>query len=380
MAATEGKDNYVDLVCEGGGVKGIGLAGAYSMLEERGFEPKNVAGTSAGAITAALIAAGYRAEELKEIIVSLNFRQFEDKGWEDRIPLFDKSASLLLDQGLYEGKRFYEWMKELLEAKGIRTFRDLVIKDETDPKYRSRLQVIASDVTGRRLLVLPSDAGKLGLEPDDLEVAHAVRMSMSIPIFFEPVRIKNDKTKTDHIIVDGGMLSNFPVWLFDCEPGEEPEWPTFGLLLVEPDPKKPISQRLEKDDRDRGVSALIDYVKAMAQTMMEAHDRLYIEKEQFARTIPIPTLGVGTTEFDITPERALALYESGRSATAKFLDTWDFGRYVAEFRQGKEHSRREEIAAELGTAPTAVSETFAVGSAAPGEPIEIPTRPQGSAG
>ncbi|HYZ19472.1 MAG TPA: patatin-like phospholipase family protein [Gaiellaceae bacterium] len=352
MAAEEATPKYADLVCEGGGVKGIGLAGAYSMLEEKGYEAKNVAGTSAGAITAALIAAGYRADELKEIIVTLDYRQFQDEAWEDKL---GKAASIFLDQGIYEGDRFYEWIKEKLEAKGIRTFRDLVLKDETDPKYRSRLQVIASDVTGRRLLVLPKDAGKLGYkDQDDLEVALAVRMSMSIPIFFEPVRIKNDETDTTHTIVDGGMLSNFPVWLFDCEPGEEPEWPTFGLLLVEPEPQKPISHRLEKDGkRDRGVSALIDYVKAMAQTMMEAHDRLYIEKEQFARTVPIPTLGVGTTEFDITRERALALYESGRKATEEFLKDWDFERYVAEFRQGtkKDYSRREELVAELRRVP-----------------------------
>jgi NTE family protein len=352
MAAEERTGKYADLVCEGGGVKGIGLAGAYSMLEERGYEAKNVAGTSAGAITAALIAAGYRAEELKEIIVSLDFRQFQDEAWEDKL---GKAASIFLDQGIYEGNRFYEWIKELLAAKNVHTFRDLVIEEETDPKYRSRLQVIVSDVTGRRLLVLPQDAGKLGYEDqDDLEVAFAVRMSMSIPIFFEPVRIKNKQTDREHTIVDGGMLSNFPVWLFDCEPGEEPDWPTFGLLLVEPEPTKPIGHRLEQDGKkDRGISALVDYIKAMAQTMMEAHDRLYIEKEQYARTIPIPTLGVGTTEFDITRERALKLFESGREATAKFLDTWDFEGYIAEFREGKEHSRRKEIAADVRRAQVA---------------------------
>jgi len=346
MAAKEQNGNYVDLVLEGGGVKGIGLAGAYSVLEERGFEARNVAGTSAGAITAALIAAGYSADELREIIVSLDFNQFKDKGWEDNIPLFDRSASLLLDQGIYEGKVFHEWMRELLAAKGIHTFRDLVLEEfAEDPKYRSRLQVIASDVTGRRLLVLPRDAGLLGIEPDDLEVAQAVRMSMSIPIFFEPVRVENKKEDREHLIVDGGMLSNFPVWLFDCEDDEEPEWPTFGLLLVEPEPEKPVSVRLTKD-RDRGVSALVDYVKAMAQTMMEAHDRMYVQQAQWARTIGIPTLGVGTTEFDITRERALALYESGRSATEKFLETWDFDAYVQVFRTGKV-PRRQDILAQL---------------------------------
>jgi NTE family protein len=354
MAADRSNGQFVDLVFEGGGVKGVGLAGAYSMLEERGFEAKNVAGTSAGAITAALIAAGYKADELREIIVSLNFRQFQDEAWEDRIPLIDRTVSILLDQGVYEGQRFYEWMKELLEAKGIRTFRDLVIQEfAEDPKYRSKLQVIASDVTGRRLLVLPRDASQLGLDPDDLEVAQAVRMSMSIPFFFEPVRVTNEKTGEKHTIVDGGMLSNFPVWLFDCEKDEEPEWPTFGCLLVEPEPEKPVAARLDKDDR--GFSALIDYIKAMAQTMMEAHDRLYVQQAQWARTIPIPTLGVGTTEFDITRERALALYESGRKATADFLDTWDFEAYKAAFRVGEVVPRRKEIVNQMTAAKAGAS-------------------------
>ena len=92
-----------DLVCEGGGVKGIGLAGAYAGLEEAGYAPKRVAGTSAGAITAALIAAGYTSAELKEIVLSLDFRQFEDKGWEDRIPLLGTPLSVLLEAGVYEG-------------------------------------------------------------------------------------------------------------------------------------------------------------------------------------------------------------------------------------------------------------------------------------
>ena len=355
MAAAQANAKYVDLVFEGGGVKGIGLAGAYSVLEERGFEPKNVAGTSAGAITAALIAAKYTAHELREVIVSLDYREFQDEAWEDKIPLIDRTASILLDQGIYEGSRFYEWMKEMLAAKGIRTFRDLVIEEyQDDPKYRSRLQVIASDVTGRRLLILPRDAGELGLDPDELEVAQAVRMSMSIPFFFEPVRIDNEKTGQKHTIVDGGMLSNFPVWLFDCENDEEPEWPTFGCLLVEPEPEKPVSTRLDKDDR--GFSALIDYIKAMAQTMMEAHDRLYVQQAQWARTIPIPTLGVGTTEFDITRERALALYDSGRAATEKFLADWDFGAYKAVFRAGKAiPTRQESVEQQLAAARAEVS-------------------------
>ncbi|HET7044477.1 MAG TPA: patatin-like phospholipase family protein [Gaiellaceae bacterium] len=342
-----------DLVCEGGGVKGIGLAGAYATLEERGYKAAHVAGTSAGAITAALIAAGYTAAELKEIVLALDFRQFEDKGWEDRLPLTGIPLSLLLDQGIYEGIRFHSWLHDLLAAKGIETFAQLRT-DSDDPRYAYRLQVIVSDISGRRLLVLPRDAGELGLDPDLLDVSLAVRMSMSIPIFFEPVRIEDTKTNHQHVLVDGGILSNFPVWLFDVDADETPKCPTFGLLLVEPDPKVPISARLPVPERGkRGARGLVQLLSGIVHTMMEAHDRLYVEKAQFARTIGIPTLGVGTTEFDISRDRALALYDSGGAAASKFLESWDFDAYVAEFRTGKEHSRRDEIAAELRDATPA---------------------------
>ena len=343
---------YADLVFEGGGVKGIGLAGAIATLEERGYVPQNVAGTSAGAISAALLASGYSAGELREIIMALDYRAFQDKAWEDKVPLIERSLSLLLDLGLYEGDYFLAWIRERLEAKGVRTFADLVHPDfADDPRFRSRLQVIASDVTTRELLVLPRDAHKLGIEPDELDVALAVRMSMSIPVFFEPVRFENPKTGRTHVIVDGGMLSNYPVWLFDCEDGSVPDWPTFGLLLVEPKPSVPIGARLPKSSMDgSGPGAVVGYVKALAQTMMEAHDRLYVEQANYARTIPIPTLGVGTTEFDLSPERAVALFDSGRWAAEKFLAAWDFEAYIAEFRTGKEHSRRAALNATLEAA------------------------------
>lgn len=192
------------------------------------------------------------------------------------------------------------------------------------------------------MLVLPDDAEHLGIDPDELEIAYAVRMSMSIPVFFEPVIHRNRRAREEHLVVDGGMLSNFPVWLFDRE-GRDPRWPTFGLLLVEPDPKVPIGHRLAGDEHGVKRGSLLDYFKSLASTMMEAHDRLYLEKATYARTIPIPTLGVGTTEFDITPERVRALYDSGHRAASEFLDHWDFAAYIEEFRRGKEHSRRQDL-------------------------------------
>ena len=316
---SENREKYVDLVFEGGGVKGIALVGAFSVLEERGYEPQNMAGASAGAIVAALLAAGYTAAELQEIIGGLDYYRFKDEAWEDRVPLAASSLSVLKDLGLYEGEAFSAWMRDLLEAKGVRTFGDLVRREDAELRYRYKAQVIASDVTERRLLVLPRDAPKLGItDPDDLGVALAVRMSMSIPIFFEPVKFANPQTGREHLIVDGGMLSNFPVWLFDAE---EPQWPTFGLKLIQKDPKAPVAGDFPEREAPRGgISEVLEYLRSLVDTMMAAHDRLYIEESEFDRTIAIDTLGVGTTEFDLSSERAIDLFESGRVAAEKFLE------------------------------------------------------------
>lgn len=341
------REKSYDAVFEGGGVKGIGLVGALSVLEEEGFVAQNLAGTSAGSIVAALLAAGYSASELHDVIIGLDFRRFEDRRWEDRVPVFGTPLSILKDQGIFEGQAFYAWISELLAAKGKRTFRDLVHPDFADePRYRYRVNVIASDLTAHRMLVLPHDARAFGIDPDDLDIALAVRMSMSIPFFFEPVRLVDPLTGTEHLIADGGVLSNFPVWIFDDD--GEPSWPTFGLLLVEPDPKASLGSRIpEYRASKRWIGGTIGYVKSLIQTMLEAHDRLYIGKADFARTVPIKTLGVGTTEFDLSPARAEALYHSGRDAATDFLAHWDFAAYIEEFRQGKQHSRRLEIAEQM---------------------------------
>lgn len=329
-------EKRVDLVLEGGGVKGIALAGALAVLEKEGFEAQNIAGASAGAIVAALHAAGYTAAELRGIISKLDYDRFKDRAWEDRVPLVGRYLSILMHRGIYEGKEFLGFMDGLLRERNVRTFGDLIRDaDEEEARYRYKLQVIVSDVTGRRLLVLPRDAVKLGVEaPDDFSVAEAVRMSMSIPIFFEPVKFHNPQTGREHLLVDGGMLSNFPVWLFDSE--GVPEWPTFGLRLREPEPRTAtLADRLPEPD-SRESEGITDYLKSLVATMLEAHDRLHIEKADYARTIAIPTLGVRTTDFGLSSERALELYESGRAAAEEFLKTWSFEDYINEFRRGEE--------------------------------------------
>src|ERR1700754_826381 len=119
-----GEQNLMDLVFEGGGVKGIGLGGAYAALEDRGLKPNNVAGTSAGAITAALVAAGDSAPELKDIVFHMPFTKFKDVGGISRVPFFGGPLNVLKDLGIYEGKFFHEWISGLLAKKNVKVFGD----------------------------------------------------------------------------------------------------------------------------------------------------------------------------------------------------------------------------------------------------------------
>jgi NTE family protein len=345
----------VDLVLEGGGIKGIGLAGALSVLERNGFGAQNLAGASAGAIIAALYAVGYTAEDLHQLVLTLDFRRFQDGGWDRRIP-GGATVGILRRQGLNRGRVFLDWLTRMLAAKGVITFGDLerLFPGESDDRvFDHRLQIIISDLSTRDLLVLPRDAKRLGIDPDRLPVALAVRASMSVPFVFEPVRIDNPETGLQHVLVDGGILSNFPVWLFDCESGN-PVRPTLGLRLVEPEPKKPLGAALgDHVAPPAGVRALVDHGKSLLLTMLEAHDRLYLEEADYARTIPIPTLGVQAVQFDLPDARLSELYQSGAKAAESFLETWDFGAYIAAFRRRDPGSRREKVAKEMHAARAA---------------------------
>jgi NTE family protein len=338
-------DKKVDLVFQGGGVLGIGLVGAYSVLEASGFRHQNLAGTSAGAILATLLAAGYSASDIRDIIDRLDFRKIMQPTFETSLPIIGKMLpgqllSIVLEQGLYKGDFFLRTMRGYLEQKRIRTFGDLIYdpSPDADPRYRYKVQVIASDVTGRRLLRLPLDAAQLGMDADRLPVAEAVRMSMSIPFFFEPVRWPNPRTRDREVIVDGGMLSNFPVWLFDS-PGV-PDWPTIGVKFVDADPRTDLGQGMARDP----IGGTVDYIKALIETMSKFYDRLYLDTDTFARTISVPTNGLSATNFDLRPQDKRALYAAGQEAAKDFLENkWTFGGYIAAFRQARPWPRSSEL-------------------------------------
>ena len=324
----------IDAVFEGGGVKGIGLVGAVSVIEKAGYKFENLAGTSAGAIVAGLLAVGFNSEEIKEELKKLNYNKFKDEEFSSKCEWLWKGLKILFKKGIYKGDYFEEWFENLLKKKEKYKFGDLRTKYKED-KYKYKLQVIASDLTDQCLLVLPGDLQKFGKDPDAFSISKAIRMSMSIPIFFEPVEIE-DKNNITHYIVDGGVLSNYPVWLLD-DGSCNPEWPTFGFKLMEP------QKRTLKKANPNPIKNTINYCYSIIGTLLNGHDNYHISesKGDYDRTIGISTeievnnlkKEIGTTYFDITEEESNLLFKNGEAAADNFLKNWNFEKWKEKYRQ-----------------------------------------------
>lgn len=307
-----------DLVLEGGGVKGIGLIGAIEEIDRAGYIIRRVAGTSAGAIVGSLIAAGMPVETALKTMRELDYKKFRDESFIDKLGIGGKSLSLFFEQGIYEGAYLRNWLADQLEKLGVRTFADLKITEPwaeaLPPEQRYKLVVVASDISGGRLARFPWDYKRYGLNPDEQLVADAVRASMSIPFFYEPVKLDGQ------ILVDGGMLSNFPIDLFDSTP----QWPTFGIKLS----AKPGANLVANQ-----VNSTFDFAKALLSTMINAHDQMHIDDPATAaRTIFVDTFKVKATDFDIHKETQEKLYQSGRSAAQTFLKIWEFKKWQEKYR------------------------------------------------
>lgn len=304
----------INAVFEGGGVKGIALAGAVEATERAGRTFRRVAGTSSGSIIASLLAAGYNGEAMSRIIRETPFTSFLKRGALYNTAVVGPAIRVLIKKGLYSGQALESWIRGILLEKGVVTFSDLP---------RGRLTVIASDITNGRIVVLPDDLELYGISPDSFEVAKAVRMSCSIPYFFDPVMLRLNgeaarrKSFAEQFVymVDGGMLSNFPLWLFDEKKDgfQSPErrTPTVGYQLIgktQPQPHR--------------ITGPFSMLQAMVGTMLSAHDERYIETDKFVRTVKIPTLGISTTQFHISPEQSDAIYAAGLAAGADFFKNW----------------------------------------------------------
>jgi NTE family protein len=325
------------LVLSGGGVKGIGLVGAVVALMDDGYRAQRVSGTSAGSIVAAVVAAAsvgdqLGPEEVKELALQLDYHKFTDPGALERLPVLGPSLGVLRGTGIYKGDYAHDWVRSQLKNLGVHTFGDLAIDDDSLPaEQRYRLVVTVADVTTGQLVRLPWDYGRVyGLDPDEQSVADAVRASMSIPFYFRPVTLTSSTGLTS-TLVDGGILSNFPIDSLDRTDRRPPRWPSFGVTVL---PNLP-------EGNDKVIPALAPLrllgpphlLESVITTVLVGRDQAYLSQPWVnARTIRVDSTDVGFLDFDISDNEIEALYVKGYAAAQKFLSGWDWDAYLERFR------------------------------------------------
>jgi NTE family protein len=313
-----------DGVFRGGGVKGLGIAGALEGFAADPHYPVkswvNVAGASAGAIIASFLAVkgDQGVAELGPLLERMPFASFEDYPRGGR--LLGGVPNMFRHHGMARGEVFRKWIDTEL---GGATFA--AVKSD---KGTSRLKMVAVDVTNGQLLLLPDDlhlyrlpGSDTPIDPDAFPISSAVRMSMSIPYLFEPVQLLREGTTKTAEIIDGGTLSNFPVWIFDVDPaegGDRPKRLTFGFTLT----------------GGRGIAGgsgsigkLVPWPARfgvdIVRTAMSAWDSRFASHSTRVRTVTIDALDVGTTDFNLSAEQRQALVDSGKKAAAAFLKDFD---------------------------------------------------------
>lgn len=292
----------IDGVFSGGGVKAFAFIGALESVQEKQFTFERVAGTSAGAITAGLIAAGYKAEEIKLLFDDLNLKKFMDPILGGKVLPFAKWLFLYFTMGLYKGDKFEKWLYEKLAQKGIYTFNDLPY---------GRLKVVAADLTLGRIVVFPDDVERLyAIDPGTFLVSKAIRMSAGIPYFFIPKKI-NGKKGQQSLLVDGGVLSNFPVWVFENR-NKNRMRPILGMKLSD------SIEHMESNE----IHNSLEMFHALFSTMMQAHDTRYISKSEAADIIFIPVKNVQTANLELSEDKKKTLIELGKKRADSFLSHW----------------------------------------------------------
>lgn len=291
---------YIDGVFSGGGIKGFALIGALQAIEEKGFLFRRLAGTSAGAVISAFIVAGYTSRDIFEMMNELELEHLLDERRTILPAGLTKWLCLYWRLGLYKGEKLEKWVETKLKDRGVYTFADL-------PPHS--LRIIASDLTNGKILVLPDDLPHYGISPERFSIAKAVRMSCSLPYFFEPVKLKS--LGETIVVVDGGVLSNFPIWLFDHEARPKVR-PVLGVKLS---PK-------EEEQAKNKINNAIDLFGALFETMKDAHDARHISKRHEKNIIFLPVKQVVLTEFQLSDETKWELIQLGKEEASKFFRKW----------------------------------------------------------
>ena len=264
-------------VFEGGGVRGIALAGAAAATLDRGYTFHRAVGTSAGALVAALLMAGYGSDELEEEVAGLNWRRLLHPTPMASLPLLGKHLALMTSKGINTTNRIEHVWSRLLSRKGVRTFGDL---------EHGALQVIATDLTHGAGVAFPHCLPGYGIDPGTFPVARAVVMSASVPFLFAPVPLRDTLTGERVLFSDGAMAANYPIGVI------AKDRPVFGFRLS-PDGDQHVHQSI------RGPYGL---AKAVIVSGIRSRYSLPRTIEGADNEITVPVRN--DLDFDVTPREA----------------------------------------------------------------------------
>jgi NTE family protein len=251
------------------------------------------------------LAVGYDAAGMKQQIDSFDLSKIADYGGPLRVGALE---NLAFRRGLTHGKVLTRWIEQLLSEapRPARKFGEL----------DGRLRVVGTDLAHTRIVVFPEDVALYvdqrgrRLDPDEFSIAEAVRISAGFPYFFPPLKLRDAETGKDGVLVDGGVASTYPVFLFDTP---QPEHPTWGFrLYAGRAPERPSYEPIG------GITWPVEMLIGVVETAMNAFDKL--DMEAFGnRTISIPTGDVSTLDFALDAEQKQFLYDSGYKAGQSFF-------------------------------------------------------------
>lgn len=293
----------IDAVFSGGGVKAYAFMGALQSIEENNLLIERTAGTSAGAIVAGLIAANFQVGEINKLLNELDLKKLLDPPILSTWLPASKWLFLYYQMGLYRGDRLEKWLYDQLASKDIYTFGDL---------EKDYLKVIVSDITLGKLVVLPDDLEKTyQIKASEFLISTAIRMSASFPYFFMPKRMKGSGDRQS-IIVDGGLLSNFPLWVFDTNRNGKEKRPILGVKLT----------HSNKMGQERKINNSFEMLQSLVSTMKNAHDNRYMSKKEEKNIIFIPDDEVDTVDFQINNTTKENLIKAGKDHANAFFEYW----------------------------------------------------------
>lgn len=312
---------YDNLVFEGAGIRGIAYSGVLKELESSGIikDISKVGGTSAGAITALMISLGYNSNEMYEIISNTKFQKFND----GEFIFFGGFSRLTKKYGWYRGNEFTKWLSNIIKNK---TGNAEITFGELREKGFKQLYVTATCMNKQKLIVFSSETYP------QMKLKDAVRISMSIPLYFEAVFIdslgkvyKNNKTnKNLDIVVDGGIIGNFPIFMFDSivfdASNHKVRIPNFKTIGVRID----SDAQIERDSFDKAlapieINKISDYLQAFYIMILENLNRMPLIPEDWERTISVSSAGIGPKLKKLTNDQKMALIESGEQHTRAFF-------------------------------------------------------------